>query len=86
MTFWERENGRERGIPWHDGLQDRRLPSNHVCCSQSCCLNFLFPLTTRPQLLARVFRYIYPDLSEALPVAGDGRLSDGTPAIRGKPL
>ncbi|MEW6547240.1 MAG: hypothetical protein AB1446_10055, partial [Bacillota bacterium] len=52
--------------PWHGGLQERRLPSNHVCCSQSCCLNFLFPLTTRPQLLARVFRHIYPDLSEPL--------------------
>lgn len=69
---------RERGIPWHDGLQGRRLPSNHPCCSQSCCLNFLFPLTTRPHLLARVFRHIYPQLAEPLPVTEDGRLPDGT--------
>ena len=27
-----------RGIPWHDGLKAGHLPSNHLCCSQSCCV------------------------------------------------
>ena len=32
----------DRGIPWHDGLKDSAVPSNHLCCSQSCCANFLY--------------------------------------------
>lgn len=69
---------RERGIPWHDGLEHRCVPSNHLCCSQSCCVNFLFPLVARPHILAQVFRHIYPDLEEPLPVTADRPLPDGT--------
>lgn len=29
-------------IRWHDGQDDK--PSNHLCSSQVCCFNFLFPL------------------------------------------
>ena len=31
----------DRGIRWHDGIDG--APSNHLCCSQSCCVNFWFP-------------------------------------------
>ena len=33
---------RRYGIGWHDGIADK--PSNHLCDSQVCCVNFLFPL------------------------------------------
>ncbi|MFH1560530.1 MAG: hypothetical protein ABID84_03875 [Chloroflexota bacterium] len=62
----------ERRIPWHDGLNGRRLPSNHLCCSQSCCVNFLFPMASEPRLLERVFRHVFPNLREVLPILGDG--------------
>lgn len=62
---------RERRIPWHDGLDNRRLPSNHLCCSQSCCINFLFPMTSDPELLRTVASRFYPDFEKALPVYTD---------------
>jgi hypothetical protein len=33
---------KRQGISWHDGQDDK--PSNHLCSSQVCCFNFLFPL------------------------------------------
>lgn len=66
-----------RNIPWHDGLKGRRLPSNHLCCSQSCCINFLFPMATDSELIANVFRCFYPDLVEPLPIDKDLPLSGG---------
>jgi hypothetical protein len=57
----------ERKIPWHDG-SGLSWPSSHLCCSQSCCVNFLFPLTDRPDLLTQVLRHVYPDVAEALPI------------------
>lgn len=68
-----------RHIPWHDGLDKRHLPSNHLCCSQSCCVNFLYPMTTNPKLLASVFRYFYPELAEPLPVDKDLPLKGSFP-------
>lgn len=41
----------DRHIPWHDGCNDRRLPSNHLCCSQSSCVNFLFPMVMNEKLI-----------------------------------
>lgn len=67
-----------RGIPWHDGLKGRHLPSNHLCCSQSCCVNFLFPLVKRPDLLKAIFSYYYPEMAIPLPITEDKPLSDGT--------
>ena len=58
-------------IPWHDGLKKRRVPSNHLCCSQSCCVNFLYPMTTNPMVLAGVFQPFYPELAEPLPINED---------------
>jgi hypothetical protein len=67
-----------RGIPWHDGLKGRHLPSNHLCCSQSCCVNFLFPLMKRPDLLKDIFGHYYPEMAKALPITEDKPLTDGT--------
>jgi hypothetical protein len=67
-----------RGIPWHDGLKGAHLPSNHLCCSQSCCVNFLFPLVKRPDLVKSFFGFYFPGIIEALPIDADKPLSDGT--------
>ncbi len=53
-------------IKWHDGLNGK--PSNHLCDSQVCCLNFLFPFARKPDLLAVLFRPIFPNLKEMIPI------------------
>lgn len=55
-----------QGIKWHDGQNGK--PSNHLCDSQVCCVNFLFPSADKPRALAEVLRPIFPDLREVLPV------------------
>ena len=66
----------ERGIGWHDGKG--KGPSNHLCCSQSCCVNFWFPFARAPQELADVLRGLGYDVAEMLPVETDCALADGT--------
>jgi hypothetical protein len=71
-----------RGIPWHEGYEDdtghrRAWPSNHLCCSQTACVNSLWPMTREGDLLARVFRRFLPELDEPLPFVADGSLPDG---------
>ena len=56
----------EHNIKWHDGQNGK--PSNHLCDSQVCCVNFLFPFADKPAELARVFRLIYPEIENMLPV------------------
>jgi len=67
-----------RNITWHDGLEKRRVPSNHLCCSQSCCINFLYPMTTKPRMLAGVFQHFYPELAEPLIIDEDLPLPNGS--------
>ena len=67
-----------RNITWHDGLEKRRVPSNHLCCSQSCCINFLFPLVKRPDIIKTIFSHYYPEFATSLPLTGDKPLTDGT--------
>ena len=67
-----------RNITWHDGLEKRRVPSNHLCCSQSCCINFLYPMTTKPRMLASIFQHFYPELAEPLPIDEDLPLPNGS--------
>lgn len=67
---------RDRRIHWHDGIADQ--PSNHLCCSQSACVNTLWPLTGEPELLAHVFRPFLPELAEPLPFNQDQPLPDGS--------
>ena len=64
-----------RRIPWHDG--NRGLPSNHLCCSQSCCVNFWFPFVRAPLELATVLREIGYDVAEVLGFSDDDPLNDG---------
>ena len=59
----------ERGIGWHDGRGD--APSNHLCCSQSCCVNFWFPFVDAPEELGVVLRGLGFDVAEVLPVVAD---------------
>jgi hypothetical protein len=54
------------GIKWHDGQNDQ--PSNHLCDSQVCCVNFLFPFADRPHALAEILRPVFPSFREMLPI------------------
>ena len=51
---------RTHDIKWHDG-QDGK-PSNHMCDSQVCRVNFLFPFADRSEPLASLLRPLFPDL------------------------
>jgi hypothetical protein len=53
-------------IKWHDGHDGK--PSNHLCDSQVCCTNFLFPFFDKPQALAELLRPIIPELQKMLPI------------------
>ena len=56
----------KHNIKWHDGQNGK--PSNHLCDSQVCCVNFLFPFADKPDALAQVLRPIFPELEKMLPV------------------
>jgi len=68
-----------RNITWHDGsvFDGKLLPSNHLCCSQSACVNSLWHLAVNPEFLAATFRPLYPELAEPLPMTADGLLPNG---------
>jgi len=53
-------------IKWHDG-QDGS-PSNHLCDSQVCCVNYLFPFANKPEALAGLLQPVYPQIREMLPI------------------
>lgn len=56
-------------IKWHDSSKKLKLKlSNHLCDSQICCVNFLFPLAKKPDLLADLFRPLYPKLQEMITI------------------
>lgn len=61
-----REYFERNKIKWHDGQNGN--PSNHMCDSQVCCANFLFPYADKPEALAALLKPIYPDLTQMLPV------------------
>lgn len=61
----------EYEIKWHGG-RDRK-PSNHLCDSQVCCANFLFPFTDKPADLAELLRPLFPDIQQVLPVEKEGQ-------------
>lgn len=67
---------RARGIPWHDGLPDKAAnpagkPSNHLCCSQSSCVNALFAFREEPEALAMALRSLGMPIAEVLPFDAD---------------
>jgi hypothetical protein len=57
------------GIKWHDGINGK--PSNHLCDSMVCGVNFLFPFYDQPEALAELFRPIYPNIKEMLAIEAD---------------
>ncbi len=52
-------------ISWH-------TLARHLCSSQVCCLNFLFPFMDKPEALARLLHPLFPDLKRMLPVENAG--------------
>jgi hypothetical protein len=56
----------EHSIKWHEGQNGK--PSNHLCDSQVCCVNFLFPFADKPAALAQVLRSLFPQIETMLPV------------------
>ena len=68
---------RERGIKWHRGIGGG--PSNHLCCSQSCCVNFWMPFMHAPDQLALVLRGLGYDVAEVLPFSSDRASTRNTP-------
>ena len=60
-------------IKWHDGKNGK--PSNHLCDSQVCCVNFLFPFANKPDVLTEVLRPFFPDIHRMLPIENEGYVS-----------
>ncbi len=63
----------KHAIKWHDGQNGK--PSNHLCDSQVCCVNFLFPFADKPEALAQVLRPVFPEIKKMLPVEDDQYVS-----------
>jgi hypothetical protein len=61
----------ENRIGWHDGKAGQ--PSNHLCDSQVCCVNFLFPFMDKPAALADLMRPVFPELRQMLPLEADNQ-------------
>lgn len=57
------------GIKWHDGKDGN--PSNHLCDSQVCCVNFLFPFASEPKALVRLLSPHYP-VRDMVPMEAEG--------------
>ena len=66
----------DRAIRWHDGKVNG--PSNHLCCSQSCCVNFWFPFVQAPEELGAVLRGLGYDVEAMLPIESDRSPVDGS--------
>jgi len=52
-------------VKWHDGQGGN--PSNHLCDSQVCCVNFLFPFYNQPESLAALLGRRF-EIAEMLPI------------------
>ena len=53
-------------IKWHDGQGGN--PSNHLCSSMVCGVNFLYPFADKPEALVELLRPIFPAAKRALPI------------------
>ena len=63
---------KSRQIKWHDGQAGQ--PSNHLCDSQVCCVNSLFPFSQDGKALCALLRPIFPTIMEVLPFDGGAYL------------
>lgn len=71
---------RERNIFWHDGKgPGKNLPSNHLCCSQSFCINSWLPFVTEPTALGEALSKLGYPVQEMLPFEADKPMADGAP-------
>ncbi|MCB0195748.1 MAG: hypothetical protein KDJ65_27610 [Anaerolineae bacterium] len=61
----------QQGIKWHDG-QDRK-PSNHLCDSQVCCVNFLFAFANQPEALVELLHPVFPNIAQVMPMETEGQ-------------
>jgi hypothetical protein len=59
-------------IKWHQGSENGIKPNNHLCSSQVCCVNFLFPFADQPEALAALLRPSFPTLTRMLPMEDTG--------------
>ena len=66
----------DRDIWWHDKTSNG--PSNHLCCSQTCCVNFWMPFVQAPDALAEVLRGLGYDVDRMMPLSSDCPLGDGS--------
>jgi hypothetical protein len=57
------------GITWHQAINGK--PTNHMCSSQVCCVNFLYAFVDQPEALAHLLRPHYPNLRRMLPMDED---------------
>jgi hypothetical protein len=55
---------KEREIEWHDGIKNN--PSNHLLCSQSFCVNSLFPFYYVKESLKNILKELNYDVKEVL--------------------
>lgn len=61
--------GRGVTIPWHDGKGGR--PSTHLCDSQVCCVNFLFPFVDNESAATTLLSAVFSESDRAIPVQPD---------------
>ena len=61
VAFFTKHN-----IKWHDGQNGK--PSNHMCDSMVCCVNFLYPFADKPEALLKVIQCAFPAACKMLPV------------------
>jgi len=63
----------DRNITWHSGTKVNHInyPSSHLCCSQSACVNFLFPLVRSKTGVEKLLKGFGYEVKEVLPVVGD---------------
>ena len=59
-------------IKWHDAID--RKPSNHLCDSMVCCINFLFPFANKPLALKELLFPLFPNIKRVLPMEQDEQL------------
>lgn len=64
IAYFERHR-----IKWHDGKGTD--PSNHLCDSQVCCLNFLAPFSDKPHALIELLRPLFPSILEMVRIEDD---------------
>lgn len=73
-----------RVIPWHDGPEKASRPSNHLCCSQTACVNVLMPFRNAPEALAAALRTLDFPVRRILPFEADRPGNDGSPPLEGR--